>query len=124
MRRATLLVLALLATSPTWAVWTACRPLQVSKAATLSTAAQVCVNELGAHASWQCLQGGKWVPYVAVVRWDHATVGMRQAFDAWRASSSDPADMRALELRYRTGNADTSPDLLAVRKAGGYCWIP
>lgn len=122
MKRAALI--ALLASIQAHAAWNACRPLQISKAPTLATAAKVCVNELGAYASWQCLHGNAWVPYVAVIRWDYATTAMRKDFDAWVATSKDPADLRAIEAKYHTGSADTDPALLAVRNASGYCWTP
>lgn len=123
MRRLLALLLLVLPVA-SFAAWNACRPLQVSKAPTLSTDAKACVNELGVYWTWQCLQNNTWVPYVAVVRWDYVTTGMRKDFDAWVATSKDPSDLRAIEAKYHTGNADTDPSLLAVRNAGGYCWTP
>ena len=118
------ILLALLASLQAHAAWNPCRPLQISKAPTLATAAKVCANELGAYASWQCFQNNAWVPYVAVVRWDYVTATMRKDFDDWVVTSKDPADLRAIEAKYRTGSADADPSLLAVRNAGGYCWTP
>ena len=128
-----LCALVLFASSSTWAAtttattpnpWNPCRPTQISHAPTLATPAKVCVNELGVHASWSCLRGTAWVPQRAVVRWDAATPAMRSDFDTWTKTSTDPADLRALNAKYATGNPYTDPALTAVPAAGGYCWTP
>ena len=124
MRRAITATLALFCAAAQAGAWNPCRPSQISHAPTLATAAQVCFNEVGAHAHWSCLQGTAWVPQIAVIRWDAATTVMRADFDNWVSTSKDPADLRALAAKYATANPYTDPKLLAVTAAAGYCWTP
>jgi hypothetical protein len=86
-----------------------CRPFEISHSATMSPSI-FGVNKTGVWLAYMCA-GTK---ILIVQRWDALTSTQAADVQNWVKTTKDPADLRALVAKYRTGDPWTTPALVEV----------
>jgi hypothetical protein len=109
MRKHLALILALACASAHAETAIKCRPFEISHSATMSPSI-FGVNKTGVWLAYMCA-GTK---ILIVQRWDALTAAQALDVLTWIKTTKDPADLRALVAKYRTGDPWTTLSLVEV----------